>query len=64
MPDKKNQTLTDDDLEAIGEAVVEAVLDVIKTELTKLVWDGIRKVVIAGAAALWAWSQVAPLLVK
>lgn len=56
--DRKNLTLTEDDLAAIGDAVVQAVFEVIKTELTKLVWDVIRKIVIAGAAALWVWGQI------
>lgn len=62
MSNKKNLTLTDDDLEAVGSAVVEALLEVIRAEMARLVWDGIRKVVIAGAAGLWAWSQVTHLI--
>jgi hypothetical protein len=58
VSEKKNRTLTDDDLKAVADAVLDGFWDVIRTELTKLVWDGIRKVVIAGALMLWGWGQL------
>lgn len=59
-----NMTLTEEDLEAIGTSVVNKVREVLLVELGRLVWDGIRKVVIGGAIGLMALNQISGWLTK
>lgn len=55
---KQTRTLTEEDANAIADAVVERLRDVFLIEAGRLVWDGIRKLVITGSVLLFVVDQL------
>lgn len=64
MPNNNNhaRTLSDADLEAIADIVAEKVVERTQTQLIngagRLVWEGIRRLVVTGIVALFALDQI------
>lgn len=54
----KDRTLTDDDIEAIAEAVVEKSREVLLLEAGRILWSITQKAVIGGVMALFALDQI------
>ena len=55
---RERTSLTEDDIDAIADAVVEKAREVLLIEVGKMVWSAVRKLVIAGAVGLFALEQL------
>lgn len=54
----EKRSLVDEDVHAIADAVVERLRDVFLIEAGRMVWDGIRKLVITGSVLLFVVDQL------